>query len=117
MKSKFWADFWVFLAENFKWIIPTTIGMGAKLAIDSKSKKLTRREVVIKIVIGFFSGFVVSWYLITHGMERTAMWAAPLATMGGEGVLLWLTINSPKLYRFFAKKWFGMKDEDLDNKN
>jgi hypothetical protein len=114
MKS-LWTDFWLFIIANFKWIIPTTIGMGAKIAIDSRSKRLTWREILIKIVIGFFSGFVVSWYLITHGMEHTAMWASPLATMGGESIILFFTINSNKFFRFFAKKWLGMKDEDLDD--
>lgn len=110
------AEFWMFLLENFKWIIPTTVGMGAKLAIDSRNKRLTWRDILIKITIGFFSGFVVSWYLINHGMEKTAMWATPLATMSGESVILFLSTNSSKYYRFFSKKWLGMKDEDLDDK-
>jgi hypothetical protein len=113
-----WTEIWLaiitWIGVNFKWITPIIVGMSAKIAIDSRSKRLTLREIIIKIVIGFFSGFVVSWYLITHGMEHTAMWASPLATMSGESIILFLTINSTKYYKFFSKKWLGMKDKDLD---
>ena len=109
----FWTEIWLFILANIKWIVLISVGMTARIAIDSRNKRLSFREILIKIVIGFFSGFVTSWYLYTHGMETTAMWATPLATMGGEGLIIWCSQNAPKFYKYAAKKFLGMKDEDL----
>lgn len=112
-----WTEIWLFIVKNSALLFGLGIGMTAKIAIDSKAKRLTWKEICIKIAIGFFCGYVTGAYLINHSMENKVAWAVPLATMAGEGVLLFLTQYAGKIYRFFAKKWFGMKDEDLDEKS
>lgn len=110
-------EIWEFIIKNSALLVGLSIGMSAKIAIDSRARKLTKKEIFIKILIGFFSGYVTSAYLISHGMEDKVSWACPLATMSGESFLLFLTQNSWKIYRFIAKKWGGMKDEDFYDKD
>lgn len=114
--KQFWNEIWQFIIKNSAVLIGLSIGMTAKIAIDSRSKKLTWRQITIKVVIGFFCGYTTGMYLMSRGMEDKISWVVPLSTMAGESIILYLTMNAYKIYRFFMKKVFGMKDEDLDEK-
>lgn len=116
MMKILWNEIWLFIVKNSALLFGLSIGMTAKIAIDSRAKRLTWKEILIKIAIGFFCGYVTGVYLINHSMENKVAWAVPLATMSGEGFLLFLTQYAGRMYRFFIKKWTGMKDEDLEDK-
>lgn len=114
--KQFFNELWEFLIKNSALLLGLGIGMTAKIAIDSTTKKLTWRQIVIKVVIGFFCGYTAGRYLMANGMEEKISWVVPLSTMAGESVILWLTQNSWKIYRYAAKKFAGMTDNDLEDK-
>lgn len=114
--AQFFNEVIQFITKNSALLVALSIGMVAKIAIESRSRKLTKRDVFIKIVISFFVGYSVGKYLQDHGMESKITWVVPLATLAGESIVLWVMVNSNKIFSFIAKKWFGMKDEDLKDK-
>lgn len=113
--KNFWNDFVILLAKNAALLIGVSSTMAAKIIIDSRVKKLTWKEIFGKIIIGGACGWVTCSYLLAHNMHETTKWAVPMATMIGESFLIFLTQNVYALYKFLAKKWLGMKDDDFRN--
>lgn len=111
------AQFFQFIMKNSALLVALSIGMVAKIAIDSRARKLTKRDVVIKIILSAFVGYTVGTYLQDHNMASKVVWVVPLATLAGESFILWFMVNFNKIMTFFARSVFGIKDEDLKNKN
>lgn len=114
--AQFFNEVIQFITKNSALLVALSIGMVAKIAIESRARRLTKRDVFIKIILSFFVGYLAGKYLQDHGMENKIKWVVPLATLAGESIVLWVMVNSNKIFAFIAKKWFGMKDEDLKDR-
>lgn len=111
------AQFFQFILKNSALLVALSIGMVAKIAIDSRARKLTKRDIFIKIILSSFVGYSVGRYLQDHNMASKVVWVVPLATLTGESLILWIMVNFNKILSYFAKMWTGMKDEDFKDKN
>lgn len=93
-----------FFIKNLALLPSLLIGVVAKLAIDSKAKKLTRKDIVIKTVLGCFVGYVVCKWLESHEREAEIKIYVPVATLLGESLVMWLIQNTGQILNALLEK-------------
>lgn len=86
------------------------IGMIAKLAIDSRQQKLTRWQILFKVAIMFFTGFVSFVACDASGHIKWAGVITPVATMLGETLALYI-LNNVQSWLDWATAKFKKKDK------
>jgi len=86
-----------FIVKNAAFLLSLVIGVTGKLAIDSKNKKLTTKDIIIKVVLSIFVGYIVGSYLESHGMEKDMKIYVPVSTLLGESVVGWIIQNANKI--------------------
>lgn len=85
-----------------------TIGMLAKIAIDSNQQKLTTKQIAFKAAIMFAIGFVSFVICDVSGYYKWAAAITPIATMCGENIALWI-LNNVKTWLDKLNEYFGKK--------
>lgn len=111
MKHNFWDEVAEFLAKNVGLIISILMGTAVKIAIDSRSKKLSKKDIAIKVVLSFFVGYLTAVYLESHNMEDKVKFVVPIATLIGESLVIWFMQNSKKIIEAIVYSYFPRKDE------
>jgi len=117
VKESIWEEIGQFFVKNFALIASLIMGTAAKIAIDSAVKKLSKKEIFIKVILSFFAGYTASIYMYSHGLENEAKWAVPLITLLGESIVMWVMGHSKRIiesvvYIFFPNK--GNKNNKPD---
>ena len=62
-QTTFWQEVGQFFGKAAVWVgyaIYISIGVLAKLALDSRSNKLTKKQIVIKSVLSIFAGYLAA---------------------------------------------------------
>jgi hypothetical protein len=102
-----------FFVRFGSWIMGIIIGVSVKLAFESKRRKLTMKEKVIKTIISIFAGYIAGVYWDYKGWEESMKLAVPIATIIGESVVEFIMENSKTIMKAFVKKNFDVDKEDL----
>lgn len=110
-----WNEFCLLIMGNIKFIIPISIGMAGKWAID-RHKRYSKIQWIAKMVIAVFCGYTAHRYLMAHDMMYKAGYIVPMVTVAGEGVVQWFIKHGDRILRWAVKSSSGMKDEDIDSK-
>lgn len=81
-------------------IIPAIL---AKLALDSRTRELTKKQRIVKIIIASFSGFLASMGCEYWGVQRyLAGMIVPVVTLLGESIMDYLIKNWPVILKRFT---------------
>lgn len=112
MKQHFWTKIIDLIDQNIILIMAAIFSLGAKVAIDSKMKKLSIGEVAGKFLIGGASGFIWFNYCAAHGLLKDAAWSVPLVTMLGESIILLLMKNLSSIVKHFVTSNTGVKEKE-----
>lgn len=86
------------------------MGVSVKIMLDSRAKKLTWKQIAVKMAIAVFCGYVTYRFLQSNGLSKFESWAPSLATLVGESVIVWFMTNTPKL----LASWLKVKKKDED---
>lgn len=97
------------LEKALVWVAYIAVGVLAKLAFDSRNEHLTRRQIVIKVVLSIFAGYMASIACDAFNYQKFAGLVVPVVTLLGEGVIVhimkyWRTYAVRFLPWFFKKK-------------
>jgi hypothetical protein len=111
-QTTFWQEAQIFLTKALGWLVWITIGVAAKLAFDSRAKQLTKRDVIIKSILSIFCGYLAAVLCDKYGYEEWGKIVVPVATLLGEGVIMYVMTNwkkwidpfLPPLFRQVKKK-------------
>lgn len=85
-QTTFWEEVTQGIGKALIWVAYITIGVIAKLAFDSKTNKLTRRQIAIKVALSVCAGALVSIGCNSWGFEKWGMVIVPTSTLIGEGL-------------------------------
>jgi hypothetical protein len=113
VKTTVWQEVTQGLGKFLTWGIYILFGVMAKLAFDSRNQILTRKQVVIKTVLSMFSGFMSAVICEHTGRENWIKIVAPVSTLLGESLVVYVMSNwNDWAYRFLPT-WFKKKDNKL----
>lgn len=96
------------LEKALVWILYITAGVLAKLAFDSRNEQLTKKQIVVKVALSIFAGYMASVACETFNYQKFAGLVVPVVTLLGEGVIVHLM----KHWRAYATKllpWLNKK--------
>lgn len=97
-----WEEIGEFFAKNIGLLIGLLMGTAAKIALESKTRRLTFREWIIIVVLSCFVGYLGSEWMNRHGYESQTNWAVPIITLLGESIVMWLVKNSKRIINAIA---------------
>lgn len=103
--STFWQEVEIAFTKALGWIVWVTIGVAAKLAFESRSRKLSWREVMIIVVISVFSGYIANNICEHTGYKDWSGVVVPIATLLGQSLMNWLMTNWKKWLEKFGDKF------------
>lgn len=106
-----WEEIGQFFAKNLSLLVALSAGTAAKIAIDSRMKRLSKKEIFIKVVLSFFCGYTGSIYMTTHGWTEQAKWAVPLITLLGESIVMWIMGHSRRIIETIIVSYFPAKNK------
>lgn len=91
--STFWQELEVAASKALGWLVWITMGVAAKLALESRTKKLSWREIIIIVVISVFSGYLTAVILEKYGYEDWNKIIVPVSTLLGQSFMNYLITN------------------------
>ncbi len=97
------------IEKAFVWLIYITVGVVAKLAFDSRSNQLTRRQIIVKSVLSIFAGYMSAVACEYFGYEKLGKLIVPVATLLGESIIVYLMTNWRKIADNILPAWFKTK--------
>lgn len=89
-------------SKLFIWTVYIGLAVITKLAVDSRAGKLTRKEIVIKVILSIFSGVMAKVACDSMGYEKWSILVVPVATLLGESVVVYFMTNV-SVKAFFEK--------------
>lgn len=100
------------------WLVWVTIGVAAKLALESRTKKLSWKEILIIVIISVFVGYVSFKIINKTGYEDWGGVIVPVCTLLGQSLInffltnweRWLDKLLPPLLKWI-KNGNGKKEE------
>jgi hypothetical protein len=80
----------------------------AKLAFDSRKAQLTKKQIIVKSVLSIFTGYLAAVICEQYGYTQWAKVIVPVATLLGEGIVMysmtnwkkWLNKLLPPIFQF-----------------
>lgn len=70
------------------------IAVMAKIAVDSRTVKLTKREIIIKVVLSVFIGVLAATLCeSSKNYQEYSKIIVPVSTLLGESLVVWLITN------------------------
>lgn len=106
MKSSLLYEFQEWVIKNGALLMSLGLGVAAKIALDFKSgKKLTPKQLAATFVLSCFIGYLAGVWVEGMGYQRLSKIIAPIATLLGESITMWLVANCGKYLTIFAD-WF-----------
>lgn len=104
-------EFMQFIEKGLTWLIYIAIGVMAKLAFDSRSSQLSRRQIIVKAVLSIFVGYMAAVVCEIYHYNRWAKLAVPVATLLGEGIVVYLMSNWKTMLSKIMPAWFITKTD------
>lgn len=104
-KTTLWNEIVQGVGKGLVWIAYISIGVIAKLAFDSRSNKLTTRQIIIKTVLSIFVGVLAA--IVCENLHYD-MWGkviVPVSTLIGEGVIVYVMSNWKKILINWLPSW------------
>lgn len=108
-QPNFWQEFQVAFSKALGWLVWVMIGVAAKLALESRTKKLSWKEIVIIVVISVFAGYMANAICNKTGYEDWRGIIVPVSTLLGQSMVnfvltnweKWLEKLLPPIFRMF----------------
>lgn len=98
----FWNEMIQGMSKFLTWLAYISIGVSAKLAFDSRSAKLSKKDIVVKTVLSIFCGFIAAQICEQTGYTSYIGWISPVATLLGESIIVYVMTNWKALtFKFF----------------
>lgn len=85
-KQTLWEEITQGLGKILMFLAYISIGVIAKIAFDSRSNKLTWKQIGIKSILSICAGAIASVLCQKWGFEKWAMLIVPVSTLIGEGL-------------------------------
>jgi hypothetical protein len=120
-QTNIWQELNVALTKALGWLIWVTIGVAAKLAFESRTKKLSWREIIVIVVISVFSGYIANAVCNKTGYRDWSGVVVPISTLLGQSLMNWVMVNWKNYLEKWADKWLppalrsGTVKKDKDN--
>lgn len=95
-QTTLWQEVNIFLTKALGWLVWIIMGVAAKLAFDSRTRHLTRRDIIIKSILSIFVGFISAVICKNRGYKDWIKIVVPVSTLLGEGVVVWVMVNWKK---------------------
>lgn len=92
-----------------KWLMYAAymlLGIMAKLAVDSKAQKLTRRAIIIKVCLSIFAGAVATSFCEKFGYQKAIGIVVPTSTLLGETIIVYVMTNWKQILMKVMPSWF-----------
>lgn len=89
----------------FVWYI--TVGVVIKIALDSRTQKLTKRQIWIKVAISVAMGYLSLQVCVLFRYLQLAGLIVPICTLLGESIAIWLMANWENIMTKFFPGWFS----------
>jgi len=104
--SNFWSEIIQGLGKGLVWLGYICIGVMAKLAFDSRSNTLTKKEVIVKSILSIFCGYIAAVSCENMNYAGWAKIIVPVSTLLGEGLVMWIMTN----WKQFLNKYFRINE-------
>lgn len=78
----------------------------AKLAFDSRTSELSRKQMVIKSALSIFAGFLAAVLCEVLGYQNWQKVIVPVATLLGESLIAYLMSNWQAIVSKILPAWF-----------
>jgi|SRR5690349_14640062 len=88
-----WFEIKQFLMKMGVYACYIGIAVMAKIAADSRTVKLTKRAIIIKVVLSVFIGVLAATICETTAYKEYSKIIVPVATLLGESLVVWLMTN------------------------
>lgn len=105
-----WQEITQGIGKFLMWMAYILIGVVAKLAFDSKSHKLSRKELVIKFFLSTTVGVVTALSCNALGAVKTGIILVPVMTLIGESLIGYIVANWQALLSKVAPGWISKED-------
>lgn len=113
-KITFWQEITQGLGKGLVWLGYISIGVIAKLAFDSRANQLTRRQIIVKSVLSMFAGYVAAVVCENTGKGHWIKVVAPVATLLGESIVLYIMTNWKKWVAKFLPGFIEEKKKEIE---
>ena len=109
-KITLWEEFQQGFLKALIWLGYISIGVMAKLAFDSRTQTLTRRQVIVKTVLSIFVGYLSAYICEKTGHVKFIGVVVPVCTLLGEAIVLYLMNNWKQIANKILPAWFQNKN-------
>lgn len=96
-------------------ILQISLGVGAKIAFESKKRSITIKYVLSSFIIACFVGYVTDRFCTKQGWENVRGIAVPVMALISESFVKYLYENGPGFIGSWFKKHVGV--DEKPNKN
>lgn len=96
-----WQEVIQGLGKGLIWFFYITLGVLAKLAFDSRSNVLTRKQIIVKSVLSIFCGYIAAVLCENLNYGNWAKVVVPVSTLMGEAIVMYVMSN----WKFFLNKF------------
>ena len=110
-KITVWQEFQQGLLKALIWLGYISIGVMAKLAFDSRTQTLTRRQVIVKTVLSIFVGYLSAYICEQTGHLKFIGVIVPVCTLLGEAIVLYAMHNWRQIANKVLPAWFQEKKQ------
>ena len=116
--STFWQEIEIAFSKALGFLIWIAMGVAAKLALESRTKKLSWKEIISIVVISVFSGYLTAVILEKYGYDDWNKIIVPVSTLLGQSLMNYIMTNwerwAERLMPPFLKWLKNGKDEKKD---
>lgn len=107
--TQFWQEIWQGVSKALVWLWYITIGVVVKIALDTRTEKLTLKKIFIKVVFSVFVGWLATIICIKFGYIKVAGIVVPVATLMGESLVLYFMANWKSIFNKLLPGWFKFR--------
>jgi small-conductance mechanosensitive channel len=100
------------LTDVIMWIFQVVIGVAAKLAFDSRKRKITTKYVITSFIIACFVGYITDKVWTAQGWEDTRGVAVAIMALLSETVVKYANDNLPSILNALIKKRLDVEVKD-----
>lgn len=108
-QTTFWHELEIAFSKALGWLVWVTIGVAAKLAFESRIKKLSWKEIAAIVVISVFVGYLANLICKKTGYEDWGGIIVPVSTLLGQSIVnfvltnweKWIDKLLPPIFRIF----------------
>ena len=104
--QRIWQEINLFITKALGWLVWIIMGVAAKIAVDSRTERLSRRKIIIKAVLSIFVGALAAVICENKGYEDWGKVIVPVCTLIGEGVVVYIMTNWKRLGEKFLPSIF-----------